>query len=99
MNEASVEQAFVKYVRERGGLTIKLQTQGARGSSGWPDRMVFLLGGRVYFVEVKAPGRKNEVTELQARRHEQLRQMGHHVSVHDNAFEARAEFDKLWEGA
>lgn len=96
MREADLEAAFVAHVRRRGGRTIKVQSQGPRGSMGWPDRLVLLPEGRVYWIEFKSPDRTWSLTELQARRHRELRELGHHVSVHDDGAAAKAEFDKLW---
>ena len=42
--------------------------------TGVPDRMVCLPGGRVVFVELKAPGEKP--TKLQRNRHRELRGFG-----------------------
>ena len=78
MREKKIEQALVREVRCRGGLCVKWNA----GTSGWPDRIVLLPGGRVGFVEVKAPG---EVSRpLQVHRHEQLRRLGYRVYVLDD---------------
>lgn len=49
--EASIEAALVKAVKEAGGLCIKLPAILYRGI---PDRMILLPGGRLFFVELKA---------------------------------------------
>lgn len=52
MLESVVEIYFAKRIRERGGFSIKL----APTEKGIPDRLAILPGGRVYLVELKAPG-------------------------------------------
>ena len=53
--ERTVEKYLVKRVKEAGGMAPKWVSPG---HSGVPDRIVFLPGGRIIFVEVKAPGKK-----------------------------------------
>ena len=67
-------------MKEKGGLCPKLVSPG---TDGMPDRMVLLPGGRIIFIEVKAPGKKPR--PLQELRHRQLRKLGFMVSVLDNA--------------
>jgi len=79
MRESRIEGALVRRVHELGGYAIKLAAPGHRGA---PDRLVLLPGGRVMFVEVKAPGRRP--TALQARMHARLVAMGFRVETLDN---------------
>ena len=65
MREKTVEQKLVKAVRAAGGICPKWT---APGFDGLPDRIVLLPGGRMGFVEVKAPGKK--ARPLQESRHE-----------------------------
>ena len=53
--EKVVEAWLRKKVMERGGLCLKLVCPGF---AGVPDRMLLLPGGRIAFVETKAPGKK-----------------------------------------
>lgn len=78
--EKKLEQKLVKAVKEKGGLCPKLVSPG---TDGMPDRMVLLPGGRIIFIEVKAPGKKPR--PLQELRHRQLRKLGFMVSVLENA--------------
>jgi hypothetical protein len=78
--EKKLEQKLVKAVKEKGGICPKLVSPG---TDGMPDRMVLLPGGRIIFIEVKAPGKKPR--PLQELRHRQLRKLGFMVSVLDNA--------------
>ena len=50
--------------------------------NGMPDRLVLMPGGRMGFVELKAPGKKPRL--LQELRMRQLRRMGFLVAVVDN---------------
>lgn len=80
MREKVIEQKLVKAVRAAGGIAPKLVSPG---SDGMPDRMVLMPGGRIGFVEVKAPGEKPR--PLQYSRHRLLRRLGFDVYVLDNA--------------
>ncbi len=79
MREKQIEQSLVRAVKLHGGICPKFVSPGM---DGMPDRLVLMPGGRIAFVEVKAPGRKPE--PLQVRRHEQLRSLGFAVFVLDN---------------
>ena len=78
MKEKQIEQQLVKTVKVKGGICLKLVSPGF---DGMPDRMVLLPGGRIGFVEVKAPGQKPR--PLQTRRHGQLSALGFKVYVLD----------------
>lgn len=55
MIESTVEKRLCKKVKnELHGLALKFISPGL---SGVPDRIVLLPGGRIYFVELKAPGK------------------------------------------
>ncbi len=79
MSEKDIEQKLVKAVKTEGGMCPKLVCPG---TNGMPDRIVFLPGSRIGFVEVKAPGQKPR--PLQKRRHTQLRVLGFPVYVLDD---------------
>lgn len=55
MRERAVEAKLRRAVEGSGGLCLKWVSPG---SSGVPDRIVLMPGGRAAFVEVKAPGQK-----------------------------------------
>lgn len=78
MREKTIEQHLVRAVKAAGGLCLKFVSPGF---DGVPDRLVLLPGGRVCFVEVKAPGK--ELRPLQARRKQQLETLGFQVFVLD----------------
>ena len=66
-------------VKARGGLAPKFTSLGF---DGMPDRIVLMPGGRMAFVEVKAPGKAPR--PLQEARHRLLRQLGFRVYVLDD---------------
>ena len=63
-----------------GGLALKFISPGY---DGVPDRIVLFPGGRIAFVEVKAPGKT--LRPLQVRRKRQLESLGFKVYVLDAA--------------
>lgn len=80
MLERRIEQRLVDKAKQAGGIAIKWT---APSLSGVPDRIVFLPGGRIIFVELKAPG---EIpTPLQSRIHKMLTSLGADVRVVDSA--------------
>jgi hypothetical protein len=79
MRESYIEKRLVQEVKKRGGLAMKFVSPGL---DGVPDRIVLLPGGRIAFVEVKAPGQK--MRPLQLRRKEQLSDLGFKVYTLDN---------------
>lgn len=78
MREKIIEQLLVKAVKNSGGIAPKLVSHGF---DGMPDRLVLLPGGKIGFVEVKAPGK--EPRPLQVARHGLLRRLGFKVYVLD----------------
>ena len=79
IREKYVEQRLIQAVRQCGGLALKFVSPGFNGV---PDRLLLFMGGKVAFVEVKAPGERPR--PLQAHRMEQLRRMGFKVYVLDD---------------
>ena len=77
--EKKVESALVSRIENMGGLCLKFIPSFI---SGFPDRLCLLPGGRVYFVELKRPGKKPR--KLQLYWHQKLRDLGLAVLVMDN---------------
>lgn len=75
MRETKVEQRFTRRVKELGGWAIKILPS----VSGLPDRMAILPGGRVIFVELKAPS--GTVKPHQTVVHQRLTSLGCPVAV------------------
>ena len=78
MREKIIEQHLVKAVKHNICIAPKLLS---RVFDGMPDRLVLLPGGKIGFVEVKAPGK--EPRPLQVARHGLLRRLGFKVYVLD----------------
>lgn len=79
MEEKHIEQNLRKAVQKIGGRAAKLTSPG---TAGMPDRLLLLPGGRVIFVELKAP--RGHLRPIQKRRHEQLRALGFTVHTINN---------------
>lgn len=78
MKEKQLEQKLVRAVKDRGGICLKWVSPGF---DGVPDRIVFLPGRHIGFVEVKAPG---EVPRpLQVSRHRLLLRLGFRTYILD----------------
>lgn len=69
--ERDVERRLIRRVEDLGGLCVKA------GQDGWPDRIVMLPGGRLYWVELKR--RKGVQSDLQKYRARQLEAVGQKV--------------------
>jgi hypothetical protein len=94
IREKYVEQRLIQAVRQCGGLALKFVSPGFNGV---PDRLLLFMGGKVAFVEVKAPGESPR--PLQAHRMEQLRRMGFKVYVLDSAEDIDNLVSDVAEGA
>lgn len=79
MRERSIEAYLRERVKKAGGIAYKWVSPG---NNGVPDRIVALPGGRIVFVELKAPGRKP--TPLQRVQQDRLRALGCDVRVVDS---------------
>lgn len=78
MREKVIEQKLVAEVKKAGGICPKWVSPGF---DGVPDRIAMFPGGKIAFVEVKAPGEKPR--PLQRARHELLQKLGFRVYVLD----------------
>ena len=90
MREKTIEQKFVTAVKTAGGLALKFTSPGF---DGVPDRLALLPGGKVAFVEVKAPGEKPR--PLQLARHRLLRRLGFRVYVLDGESQIGGMIDEI----
>lgn len=90
MREKTIEQKFVAAVKAAGGLTLKFTSLGF---DGVPDRIVLFPGGKMAFVEVKAPGEKPR--PLQLARHRLLRRLGFRVYVLDEESQIGGMIDEI----
>lgn len=90
MREKTIEQKFTAAVKAAGGLALKFASPGF---DGVPDRIALLPGGKMAFVEVKAPGKKPR--PLQEARHRLLRQLGFKVYVLDDVRQIGGIIDEI----
>jgi len=90
MREKAIEGKLVQDIKAAGGIAPKLTCPGF---DGMPDRLVLLPGGRLAFVEVKAPGQKPRA--LQAARHKLLRGLGFKVYVLDDLQQIGEMIDEI----
>lgn len=79
MLEKQIEQNLRIKVKSIGGLALKFVSPGMVGV---PDRIVLLPDGRIYFVELKAPGKKP--SPKQVKMAQILASLGHQVRVIDS---------------
>lgn len=79
MLEREIEAYLVRKVKAKGGIAYKFTSPQRRSV---PDRLVVLPTGRMFFVELKAPGKVP--TRLQVHEHEVLRGLGQLVFVVDS---------------
>lgn len=80
MKESDIEKFLCKQVSEKlGGKVLKFNSLSM---NGMPDRIVFLPEGVVFFVELKAFGKKPR--PLQRAAHRMLRKLGQKVYVIDS---------------
>lgn len=90
MREKTIEAKLVKAAKHLGGLALKFVSPGF---DGVPDRLVLLPGGRLAFIELKAPGKK--LRPLQARRKQQLEALGFRVFVIDSTEQIGGTLDDI----
>ena len=90
MREKQIEQKLVQEARKSGGICPKFTSPGF---AGMPDRMMLLPGGKIGFVEVKAPGENPR--PLQMARHRLLRQLGFKVYVLDGVEQIGGIIDEI----
>lgn len=86
MSEKQIEDFLAACVKPRGGMAVKL------GTNGWHDRLILLPGARMGLLELKRPGEEPE--QLQWQRISTARSMGFH-SAFANTFAGVEEFCKL----
>ncbi|MBG6240455.1 MAG: VRR-NUC domain-containing protein [Candidatus Symbiopectobacterium sp. Clec_Harlan] len=79
IRESTIEKHLVAEVKKAGGIAYKFVSPGRHAV---PDRIVLLPGGRLVFVECKAPGKAPRAD--QQREHARLRALGFTVVVLDS---------------
>ena len=90
MREKAIEKKLVMAAKRRGGMAVKFTSPG---TNGMPDRLVLLPGGRMGFVELKAPGKKPRL--VQELRMQQLRRLGFFAVVIDGLEQIGGVLDEI----
>jgi len=90
MREKAIEQKLTKAVKTMGGLALKLNVPGF---DGIPDRLVLLPGGKLAFIELKAPGKR--LRPLQEKRKRQLEALGFLVFCIDSTLQIGGILDEI----
>lgn len=79
LKEQNIELFLIKHVRLKRGLCMKMNSITM---NGLPDRLVLLPEGKMFFAELKAPGKKPRPEQVRV--HESLRRLGFDVRVIDS---------------
>jgi len=86
--ESVVQKEILKYLKEQGYYVIKVVVANV---SGVPD-ILFCKDGKFCAVEVKATGKKKQVTELQKLHIEMIQASGGKAIVADCLYDVMEEF-------
>lgn len=73
MLESTLEQAVRRHIRSLGGRCYKWVCPG---ENGVPDRICILPGGKIIFIELKRPGRKDGMSARQKKMFRVLKSLG-----------------------
>ena len=91
MREKQIEIKLRDAVKACGGLALKFVSPG---TAGVPDRIVLTTDGRVFFVELKAPGK--HLSPKQLKMVAVLKRLGHQVQVIDSTQQVKEFMDELY---
>lgn len=94
IRESDIEAAVCRYAQNHYGMMAEKFTSPAKRSV--PDRLFTMPGGRMFFIEFKAPGKKP--TKKQAADHAKRRAMGAQVFVVDGIAEGKTIIDSMYYG-
>ena len=90
MREREIEKWLREQIKYLGGRALKFTSPG---NDGVPDRIVFLPGGRIYLIELKAIG--GRLSPIQVWQQESLRALGVDVRTITGRAEAEAFIREL----
>ena len=90
MREREIEKWLREQIKNLGGRALKFMSPG---NDGAPDRIIFLPGGRVYLIELKAIG--GRLSPIQVWQQESLRALGVDVRTITGRAEAEAFIREL----
>ena len=88
-SEKLLEKTLRERIKDLGGIALKFH---CLSFTGFPDRVVLMPFGRIYFVELKSEGKKP--TKIQLAVHKILRDLGFSVWVVDTK-EKLSDFLKM----
>lgn len=90
MAEKLIEKNLREGIKKLGGLALKIW---CLSFTGFPDRIVLIPGGRIWFVELKSEGKKP--TARQKVVHGLLRKLGFDVRIIDTQELLNTFFDAV----
>ena len=90
MRERDIEKWIRLRIESMGGKFMKLVSPG---NNGMPDRIAVLLGGRIYFIELKADG--GRLSPLQVWQQRRLAESGCNVRTIRGMDEARSFIEEV----
>lgn len=79
MSEKEIENYLVRKIKNKKGIAYKFTSPG---NSGVPDRLCLLPNGKIFFVELKSPGKKPRA--LQINQITKIAKLGQRVYVLDS---------------
>ena len=79
MSEKEIENYLVRKIKNKKGIAYKFTSPG---NSGVPDRLCLLPNGKIFFVELKPPGKKPRA--LQVNQITKITKLGQRVYVLDS---------------
>lgn len=90
MLESALEQSARKHIRSLGGQCYKWVCPG---ENGVPDRICILPGGKIIFIELKRPGRKDGMSARQKKIFRVLKALGCKAWRIDNLEDLKARLE------
>ena len=88
--EGKLQERAIRYARDLG-MVVKRNYMGPGAETGWPDVEFFAAGGKMFFIEFKAPD--GSLRKRQEYIIAQLRERGHTVYVCDRYEDACASIN------
>ena len=79
MSEKEIEIYLVRKIKNKKGIAYKFTSPG---NSGVPDRICMLPNGKLFFVELKSPGKKPRA--LQVNQIRKITNLGQRIYVVDS---------------
>ena len=79
MSEKEIENYLVRKIKNKKGVAYKFTSPG---NSGVPDRLCLLPNGKIFFVELKSPGKNPRA--LQVNQITKITKLGQRVYVVDS---------------